>query len=380
MKYEKRSTILLTACAVAAWITVFFGMRAIRGGGGVEGLLIPAAAATAIAVGLAFIWHIALDVIPSLKSNGWRTAGMSFIGVVGLIAVAASTWLMAAALSGHAAVRMDLSDQQDTFRKSLAQTYANGQLDQQLMPSLTRTAAEFRGMADLEMRNGTYSGRAGPGPAVDTFLRAAATFQRVANEGKESLERIETLNGEANEPLKKMGELIAGSLGNAEREKQFAQATAALQQILTEMAAVSFLPSVRALGVVNVTATASAGSAAAIKEVHAALEERTQKIHVEADKLVKMKKPVDPISFHPLGPGEAVVVYADRVMSGWFVAAAIDILPLLLIVLAFIRVRGTPGDEKHGVSAEWPDRSSGEGSSGSTADGSTKRPQLVPAE
>jgi hypothetical protein len=62
------------------------------------------------------------------------------------------------------------------------------------------------------------------------------------------------------------------------------------------------------------------------------LEERTQKIHGEADKLVKQRKAIDPISYRPLGPGEAVVIYADRFLSGWMAAAAIDILPVLLVL------------------------------------------------
>jgi hypothetical protein len=340
--HPKLTIILLTLVAVSACTATFFGLRALMGQTGVAGILLPLAFAVAVAVGLAALWHISIHSLPLLKTAGRSTAAMTFFGVVALFAIAVSSWLMTTAISGSTAVRIDLSEQEESARGALRTQYENALVEQQIVPSVNRTAAELQRMADLELKNGAYSGRYGPGPTVEVLTRSAETYQRLAGDANDLHDRIEAKYAAALQLLSDMRVVTGSNTPVNEKHHRVGQIMAQVQQLTVELGTVGILSSVRTMQVANVTVGNTGTSAAAVKEVYAAIEQRNRKLQAEAERLQRQKKDVELMPFRDLGPGEAVIEHAGAVMSGWLVAVTVDLLPLLLIVLLFIRIGATP--------------------------------------
>jgi len=336
--HPRLTLILLTLVAVSVCTAVFFGMRMLMGQAGLAAILLPLAFAAAVAVGLAVIWHMSVHSLPLLRTPGHSTAAMVLFGVVALAAIAVSSWLTTTAISGSTAVRIYLSEQEEAARKALRTQYENNLLEQEIVPSVSNTAIELQRMADLELKTGSFSGRYGPGPTVEVLTRSSSAFQRVANEANDTRDRVEGKYATALQQLSDMRAAIGSNLPMEDKHRRVGQIIAQVQQTIAEIGNAGVLSSIRTMQVANVNVTSAGSSAAAVKEVYAAIEQRTRKLQTEAERLQRQKKDVELVGFRDLGPGEAVIEYAGAVMSGWLVAVTVDLLPLLLIVLLFIRI------------------------------------------
>ncbi|TXL71772.1 hypothetical protein FHP25_28285 [Vineibacter terrae] len=333
---QRLQLVVLVACAIAASVATFFGTRALVSHG-VESVVVPFVTASVVGIGLGSIWHLLLGAVPKAQGTGTKAALSVLAGVLFLVAAAVSAWFVATAISGNTAVRTHMGEQIAQYRTALATAHSNVLVEQNVLAELTGSAAAFRSMADAEQQSGRLSGTKGEGAVVDRLRRVADVYDGLAREGRAVRDQADQFQHAGALALRQMDEIVSVAETSAVAQKRFAEAVGELQQAITQLQALSILPGIRRAGVVDVSATGlNPGQRRAMDNLQAELRQHAERLGQSVDALQRQKRPVQVISYRPMGPGEAVLEYGDRVVAGWAVGIGIDVLPLLLFVLLLI--------------------------------------------
>ncbi|UYN93729.1 MAG: hypothetical protein KIT25_16950 [Enhydrobacter sp.] len=370
MNLKRHSTVILNLCAFGAGVSTFFGLRSMMPYG-VEGVVIPVVMALTVCFVLAMLWHCMVDVVPRLADPGRRRLGLVLAGVLTVAAMCISSWFVTTAIGGRDAVRIDMAEKTETFRRVLDIVTANAQAEQAVVPEVARTAAEMKALADGEQQRGQLSGRPGKGPVVDALRRAAATYTAVVDEANGLRERISALRTQASNQLKAMDQIIGGGDGTAEAQRKFATAVGEFRQKVAEIDSWSLLPSMRRLGLAELPAVGTgSGQNDAIAAIHATFAQRSDELTRKVDAVAVQRKEVPVIANRPIKAGEAVVEHFERVVPAWCVGIAIDAMPLLLLLVLVISAL-------EDAAREQAQQAAGTGANRGTAEGEGRRPQLV---
>jgi hypothetical protein len=331
-------TAILAFAAAGAGVATYFGLCALMPGDTVESVLVPIVSALVIGCGLFAIWHKVISLVPLLHDPAKRTMGMA-IGV-GLTAVtiAISSWFIATSIGGKQAVLEHMKSNLTKYEVTLKRASENAADEVDLVADVLRVSAELRALASAEKNNGALSGIKGSGQVVQVLRDAADSYQRLASDLKKVNKNVITSAREAGRLIGELQAVINSDDGStAEGQRRFSDTVVALQSVITEMDRTSGLPSIKRYGILTVEYTSgSNGQRRAIRNATSSMEQFTQKLSKEAERVEKRRKDLGSISYSPINEGMAAWKYAGAIPVAWAVGVGIDLMPLILLMLMMI--------------------------------------------
>lgn len=306
-------------CALFASVGIGTGIYESNPSGG---YLVPVLAGFIAAAAFAIFWHVAIGgVVNHVKT--WVIVVTFIVAVLfTVIALGASAQAIATAVSGRAALAAELSDKVDLHAKALADAYSQATSWRSIAESAQVLSVGFKGRAEMEDKGSHGSGK-GQGPKWASYMEASQSFGNGAA-------ALNALLMEARDDQQR-GDFQLGLLRDAAGhgdQPAFIKASGELGAIISKLNAVDPLTIVEHTGMV------SYGS----KGID--LSEETAKWEADAQKALKTRRQVEIPTFVPMSLGEATRKQVlGSAMHGWIMAGAIDVIPLLLLLLAFIMSR-----------------------------------------
>lgn len=283
------------------------------------GWLVPVFAGLVAATAFGLFWHVAIHSI-TVMVRTTMIVGLFVVGIVfTAIALGASAQAIATAISGKAAMSAELSAQVDEHSKALAEAYAEATSWRSIAEAAQVLSVGFKGRAEMEAGGNHGTGK-GEGPKWSSLMEASKSFGNGAA-------ALNALLVDAKEE-QALGDVQLGLLRDAAvhgDQPAFIAAAGELGSIITKLNAVDPLPIVESTGMVT------------FSEKGIDLSAETAKWESEARQIVTERDLVEVPVFKPTSPAEATRAQVLGVaLHGWILAGAIDIIPLFLLIVAFM--------------------------------------------
>jgi len=297
---------------------------------GIEGLVLPTAAALLIGIALFFTWRYLLHVGPFSEEHSKRVMYVMIGATLFAISVATTSWFTTATITGDRAVRAHMNAYIAEANKRTGVVTSNLESERPMVGILLKSAAARRLLAESEENLGLAGKGKGTGPVSDMYRRTASNLQQTANVVENTLDKGKAEASKAKAMVDEMAR-IANSPGAASTEGQTAFVEAAVKHIraLSELSTVTSLPQVDLVGVVE------GGNASKVST----LDEETRALKDEA-KRVKDAKVTLPIekAYVPITKSAAVADYPGVAAGGWVMSVALDSLPFLILLLLMVAI------------------------------------------
>jgi hypothetical protein len=323
MTYTSLLTTAKAAAFVAAGIAAFGTAIGLHAASPNAGWLIPALVGIGLAALLAAGWHVVLHGAAYSRHGKGITASIVGGLLLAAIALGASGWTLATAIGGSAAQGIYHQQALQQHEAALVIAYERVQAQQAIVEQLALTATAYTGFAESEER-GDF-GAPGCGPACRDYQRVGANMQSLGRDLRGVLDDAkETFE------LGQQAVAIGRSAISADDPETFGIAMAAIASAVSELNAVDVSTRATGGGMVE-WEQANGGPTAANRD------NLTEAVHDVAEAAVLDPVPV-PV-FAPMTRGEAVITYRDRVPGAWIVAAAVDLSPLVLLLLVMAYAR-----------------------------------------
>jgi hypothetical protein len=285
--------------------------------------IVAAAGGLVLAGALGAGWHIAIGAASRARTMVGTTALV--LGGIALTAVAigASAQAVVVSMAGQSALSAELVERVEPISAALATAAAQSDLSP-LIGSASSTAAGYRGMAAQEAA-GAF-GRAGEGPRYATLTMAAQNFDAAQ-------QSLVALDAEA-DAIRARGETAITSLraGAALGDQTtFLNAAQEVSAAVTELQSLDPSVVVQTTGIVRIQGDDIAG-----------LDAPTQSWVTQAQAWADLHAPITVPIPAPISLGEAVRAQASgAALHAWIAAGAIDILPLIALLM-ILSLRGEP--------------------------------------
>jgi hypothetical protein len=336
----------LAVLATASGIYTYLGVRGLLAGTGVLTIGAAVAYSLAVSVGIFVFWRYMATLLPPMRSNAGRL-GLVLCMLLGSGAIICmSSWLNAAALAGNAAVEQHLARSVETYQERLGEAHENALAVQGLLPDIELAHSRFADLAAREADGGELTGFSGAGSVTAFLDQTARQLGDLAQRVRASRGDVQDLFAEGQAHLAKMRALLAERGPVDGRMTDFASEAVELSGILTNLQQTSVAPAVRRI-VDNVPAVliapAASGQSATLRtaqeeaaqNILRAITDQSQLLAAAAAE-VAAAPPVEPVRFTPVSSAEAVILYADQFVPSWAGAIAIDLLPMVLVLILAI--------------------------------------------
>jgi hypothetical protein len=323
---------LALVASIAASIAVFWGLRGVLAAdGGLASWITPAAAAVALATLLGGGWHILMGMVP--RAQGARVPIILGLGIgLTAVAIATSSWWLAAGLGGSTAVRHHHSRIFMETGAAASAILQQAEPEREVVQAVRLAQSTYQGLAEGEIKEGRISGKAGPGRVSRELTDAAQALGQQQTAMLDLIGRRESVVAAARAALQ---QAQRGSAAGNE-----AEVGAFVGDALAHLAEAQRLSVVDLAGSAGMVQIGSSGLAR--------LEEATARIAEVARRVRQDRKPIELPVWQPMGRAEAVIVYSDHVALAWVVAVAIDLMPLLLLGM-LLTARRQDEDDMHGA-------------------------------
>ncbi|XWN29349.1 MAG: hypothetical protein ROR55_17830 [Devosia sp.] len=315
LQYVRR---LATFFAVLIGVTSFFGLRQVLHGESSLGqLVIPLVVAPVLTVVLAGGWHILLGT--AARPQHSRPL-LSFVIAAGVgltaVQVATTSWFLATAIGGGAAVQYHHSVVLNDFKDVLTELRARDERDRVVLGHLTRARNELESLRACEISDGCISGTPGPGTVARALAQEIDGFNRSAQELEDALARRPALLSRVRGQIE-----LAQEASRAGDEQTFSTAINSVISGLGSANAANPSALLQALG--------SDSQVTSVQAVYT-------RLRASMDGLGEFVAPVRLPGYTPMDPATAVIFYAQNVPFAWAVAVSIDCLPLALLLLILL--------------------------------------------
>lgn len=322
---------MATFFAVLIGVTSLFGLKLVMTGEtALARWIIPLVAAPVLTLVLAAGWHILLGTA-SRPAHTRPLLSLIVAGGLGLtvIQVATTSWFLATAIGGGAAVQRHHAEALEPFKAVLAQLLARDERDRVVLGHLTRAQSELEALYACERSDGCVSGTPGSGRVARELAQEIEGFRRGAEELQRTLGRRPALLDQVRRQIERAQ--VASRAGD---EGGFATAVNAAVSSLSSADAADPEQLLQALG--------SNSTIAEVQAVYARLGRSMERIG-------EFEEPLRLPGYQPMDRASAVIAYAADVPFAWAVAIAIDLLPLSLLLLVLLASYRGSAPEPHPI-------------------------------
>jgi len=295
------------------------------------------AALTSIGVFVALyaFWDTAFTILPSLEKPGHRVAGWTVVGVACGLILSLSTYWNAVALAGKELERLAGGDVTIRVERQLAEAGEKANSYQSLTPLVSRLDAQIKSLRDGELENGAISGKPGAGSFTRLLDQIGGRVTATDNALSDAGHAVQKQISEGQNCLTQSTTGAAVSCANRTIAALNQQKVA--EQVKQSMSALT-------AGVTLPVTLKSKGQRHLAKGIIA-------DIQTQADEIAHAAQAVDttPVEFASAErPNvlQSVLLYWPSIIPALATAIALDLLPLVLLVLATMRSRDLKAQNK----------------------------------
>jgi hypothetical protein len=300
------------------------------GDGMTAGYLVPIAAGIVLGGVAAVGWENLITAAPRVESP------LGIVGVVmgavllAAITIGASSWGIATALSGPAALRAYQADVRVAEERSLFNAWTGVQTEFPIKDALGIAASEMRALSAVESR-GAFTRRAGNGPATELISAAADRYDQLAESALERSDKIQGVYTRARNALQEMQQMIGAD------SEDFAKLAAEVQAAVSDLNGFHLTPLASQGGITRVQITTDQG---AVQRIQSGADAVARKLSAQAQEIAATRRPEKVPGYVPIERRDATLRYAGTAAAGgWMTAVAIDLMPVLFIMLLLMTAR-----------------------------------------
>ncbi|WCN09986.1 hypothetical protein [Marinomonas mediterranea] len=283
-------------------------------------------------------------------------AAVFFVFIIGL-----SSAINVAALSGRAAQISYLSDLEKQASVSARDIFQQANGLRRFLPLFEQQAASWQQAAHDERTLGTFSRTVGGGGVSSILDQYSTQFQTLHSQTASFLFQVETLNGQANERLALIRQVIEDQkLSSPERMKKVAEHLDVLNGLLIKMQTKDFIEGMRiivlnmpnALKAITLSSNpkVAEGQQAAIAKIKDRLSSGISLMDNAFSEYLAQSALELP-ELRPISTLNAVMVYWYLYPQSWVAGLALDLLPLFIgLVLMIVAPPFAPSERHWNVS------------------------------
>ncbi|RUO98473.1 hypothetical protein [Hyphomicrobium sp.] len=358
-RLEVMTKFTLATLALASGIYTYIGVRSLLEGSPIAVFFAAIVYSAAVSVGIFAFWTYLMRFLPHIRQPSSRRLMYLAMCVGGIMILAMSAWLNAAALAGSAALQQHMAIATDEYQQRLDQAHGNALAAQGLLPDIQLASQRFSLLSDQERQSGALTGTSGSGTVVQLTAQMSSQLNALATEIDASRERIKTLFESGGKTLEKMRQLTSGTGPVEDRINEFAAQTVTLTGLIADLQQTSIAPAVKRTAddlSKSFIAPAADGRSAdlvdrqnqVVTKVEQAIKSQSQALSTAADDILARPE-VKPVRFVPLSTAEAVIRYAPDFLPSWAGAISLDLMPAVLIFIhsiVFAAIRREEGEER----------------------------------
>ncbi len=334
------------ASGVMSTIGVYEVLAANRAYGLALSLLLGVVITATLSGALRYLFH----AFP--RAQGTQLVGLSmlmlpFLGLVFLV----STWTNAAAIVGGPALNMHNRVFLDEYAQALESVNRQVDASEQTLAAIRTEAATFRADVEGEIADGRLTGYAGRGVVAGTLEQIADKLDGMVAEAEGAAVTMVDVSQVAGAAFSELQAHLDSGRNDPEFVKahveQIRQAVIEMDEKSSAAVLAAMLPTIRG----GISFPAANGGTTKLRDRQADAFDRSVKPRVEhtfqtlEDLAVKTAgETVDLPKFEHLTAPEAAMLYARQFPIYWAMAIAIDIMPLMFLLLVTVSTpRGYPG-------------------------------------
>lgn len=267
-----------------------------------------------------------------------------FLPVIAVV----STWSNATALAGPAAVRMHLKQFVAAYNAPVNEAQRRGERNARIVAAVAAEAAAFQADVAGEVKEGRLTGAPGRGAVTITLERVAdqldAMTQQVEQAAEQNAQAITTAT-DAFAALQVLAEQERPATGDVKAAtERLRMAIIRIDEVSPANVVAALLPGVE--GVMN-SLLRPEGEGFAARQ-RAAIEDHIRpRLESIRDNLAELAKSTQGSTagmpgYEPITPPEAAVGYYRHFPVQWSISAALDLAPLVFLVLLLLGPRAAP--------------------------------------
>lgn len=343
---ETMTRFALAVLALASGVYTYLGVRGLLDGSATFVFFAAIIYAAAVSVAIYAFWTFMLRFVPLVADTGKRVAMFLVMALGCFMIIAMSAWLNAAALAGSAALEQHLAVTLEGYVADLDDAHGNALAAQSLLPDVQRAADRFSRLAADERESGALTGTTGSGSVVQLLTQMAAQMNELAGTITGSREEVATLFEAGSAHLAKMRELVSAPGEIQPRADAFSAEVVSLAAVIAALQETGVAPSVkRAAADLSVGFIAPVADGASLdlvnrqdqvmETVRASVAAQSAALSQAADEILA-QAPVAQRRFIPISPADAVLRYWSDFIPSWAGAMAIDLLPVVMVLILMI--------------------------------------------
>ncbi len=343
---ETMTRFALAVLALASGVYTYLGVRGILDGSATFVFFAAITYSAAVSVAIYAFWSFMLRFVPLVTGALQRVALFLTMGFGCLMIMAMSSWLNAAALAGSAALEQHLAVTVEGYVGDLDKAHGNALAAQSLLPDVQRAADRFQRLAEDERSSGALTGTTGSGSVVQLLTQMGAQMTELGNTITKSREEVNALFEQGSQHLGRMRELVSAAGEVGPRADAFAAEVIELNAVIAALQETGVAPSVKraaadlSLGFIAPVADGQTPGLVVRQDqvmdnVRASVASQSAALTQAADEILAEPK-VEPRRFVPLSSAEAVLRYWSDFIPSWAGAIAIDLLPVVLVLVLMI--------------------------------------------
>jgi hypothetical protein len=358
-RLEVMTKFTLATLALASGIYTYIGVRSLLEGSPIAVFFAAIVYSAAVSVGIFAFWTYLMRFLPHIRQPSSRRLMYIAMFIGGMMILAMSAWLNAAALAGSAALEQHMASATDEYQQSLDRAHGNALAAQGLLPDIQLASQRFSLLSDQERQSGALTGTSGSGTVVQLTAQMSSQLNALAGEIDASRDRIKTLFESGGKTLEKMRQLTSGTGPIDDRTNEFAAETVALTGIIADLQQTSIAPAVKRTAddlSKSFIAPAADGRTAdlvdrqnqVVGKVEQSIKSQSEALSAAAEDILSRPE-AKPVRFVPLSTAEAVIRYAPDFLPSWAGAISLDLMPAVLIFIhsiVFAAIRREEGEER----------------------------------
>jgi hypothetical protein len=343
---ETMTRFALAVLALASGVYTYLGVRGLLDGSATFVFFAAIIYSAAVSVAIYAFWSFMLRFVPLVTSGLQRIGLFITMGIGCLMIIAMSSWLNAAALAGSAALEQHLAVTLEGYVADLDDAHGNALAAQSLLPDVQRAADRFSRLAADERESGALTGTQGSGSVVQLLTQMAAQMNELGATITGSREEVTALFEQGSQHLAKMRELVSAPGDVEPRSDEFSAEVVQLTAVIAALQETGVAPSVKRaaqdLSLGFIAPVADGGDAGLVVRqdqvmatVRDSVAAQSAALTAAADEILAEPR-VEPRRFVPLSSAEAVLRYWSDFVPSWAGAIAIDLLPVVLVLVLMI--------------------------------------------
>jgi hypothetical protein len=332
----------LGVLAVASGIYTYLGVSSLLDDTGALSFFAAMAYSVAVSVAIFVFWSYLMRLLPAVRTAAARI-GLFLSMCLGSVAIIAmSSWLNAAALAGAAAVEQHLATTVQDYQTALERANTIAVSAQGLQRDVARVRQGFEDLSTQEA-TGNLSGIAGQGAVFRLLQQKSDELSALETQIASQQPFVDAAFVEGNAILSRMRALTVEPGPVEPRSVLFSEEAVRLANIITQLRQLSVAPLVvraaQDLSASVVTPQLDARTAenrdqqaATVDSVLVVLGQRAETLRLAATSVAEMTPPADTV-YTPISTADAVIKYAGNFIPSWAGAIAIDLLPMVLVLI-----------------------------------------------